>query len=93
MMPPEPPSRRAAGVANPDAPQAEQPDADEATQRTESADTPAGFLGGLFARHPHAWMATALSVVFVLLGTGSVFAGSLMASGAPAEQNTPAPHS
>ena len=36
-------------------------------------------------------MATALSVVFVLLGTGSVFAGSLMASGAPAAQNTPAP--
>jgi serine-type D-Ala-D-Ala carboxypeptidase/endopeptidase (penicillin-binding protein 4) len=57
----------------------------------EAANHPAGFLGGLFARHPRAWMATALSVVFVLLGTGSVFAGSLMASGAPAELNRPAP--
>ena len=55
------------------------------------APRPSGFLAGLFTRHPRAWVATALSVVFVLLGTGSVFAGSLVGSGAPAETHRAAP--
>ena len=55
------------------------------------APTPSGFLAGLFTRHPRAWVATALSVVFVLLGTGSVFAGSLVGSGTPAEAHRAAP--
>jgi serine-type D-Ala-D-Ala carboxypeptidase/endopeptidase (penicillin-binding protein 4) len=55
------------------------------------APTPSGFLAGLFTRHPRAWAATALSVVFVLLGTGSVFAGSLVGSGTPAEVHRAAP--
>ncbi|HUG51399.1 MAG TPA: D-alanyl-D-alanine carboxypeptidase, partial [Terrimesophilobacter sp.] len=55
------------------------------------APRPSGFLAGLFTRHPRAWVATALSVVFVLLGTGSVFAGSLVGSGTPAETPRAAP--
>ena len=55
------------------------------------APRPSGPLAGAFTRHPRAWAATALSIVFVLLGTGSVFAGSLLASGTPAAAPQAAP--
>ena len=55
------------------------------------APRPSGPLAGAFTRHPRAWAATALSIVFVLLGTGSVFAGSLLASGTPAAVPQAAP--
>lgn len=37
-------------------------------------DKPSGLLGAI-ARHPQAWLFSALAVLFVLLGTGAVFAG------------------
>lgn len=38
-----------------------------------------GGLAALIARHPNAWLFSALGVVFVLLGTGAVFAGTALA--------------
>lgn len=36
--------------------------------------------GGPFAKHPRAWLAGALGVAFLLLGTGAVFAGAAIGS-------------
>ena len=36
---------------------------------------------GPFAKHPRAWLAAALGVAFLLLGTGAVFAGAAVGSG------------
>ena len=78
MTPPEEPtSRRAARAPN--------------DRVQDGAPAPSGFLAGVFTRHPRTWVAAALSVVFVLLGTGSVFAGSLVGSGTPAEVHQAAP--
>ena len=38
-----------------------------------------GGLAALIARHPNAWLFSVLGVVFVLLGTGAVFAGTALA--------------
>ena len=49
--------------------------------------TATAALGGLFAtikRHPNAWLFSALGLVFVLLGTGAVFAGVAVGSPSPA---------
>jgi len=43
-----------------------------------------GGIASLFAKHPNAWLFSALGVVFVLLGTGAVFAGSSFAPEATA---------
>lgn len=47
-------------------------------------------LAALIAKHPLAWLLGALGVVFVLLGTGAVFAGVAVAS-APVAAPTTAP--
>jgi D-alanyl-D-alanine carboxypeptidase/D-alanyl-D-alanine-endopeptidase (penicillin-binding protein 4) len=49
-----------------------------------------GGLAALIAKHPLAWLLGALGVVFVLLGTGAVFAGVAVAS-APVAAPTTAP--
>ncbi|MFC0681987.1 D-alanyl-D-alanine carboxypeptidase/D-alanyl-D-alanine-endopeptidase [Lysobacter korlensis] len=53
------------------------------------AGTPGGLLGTVRA-HPTAWLASVLAVVFVLLGTGAVFAG-VAAGTLPAPTPTPTP--
>ena len=53
-----------------------------------------GGLGSVFGKHPRAWLFGALGVAFVLLGTGSVFAGMAFASSrvtAPTAAATTAP--
>lgn len=59
------------------------------------AGTPAGKSGGfgaLLRKHPTAWIVSASAVVFLLLGTGSVFAGVAWASrGEAAPASTPSP--
>ncbi len=52
-----------------------------------------GFAA-IVARHPNAWMFSALGVIFLLLGTGAVFAGAAFGAAAPvtaATSNTPTP--
>ena len=63
-----------------------------AAAKPDGQNNPAG-PGGLratFAKHPLAWLLGALGVVFVLLGTGAVFAGVAVAS-APVAVPTKAP--
>ncbi|HEY4152197.1 MAG TPA: D-alanyl-D-alanine carboxypeptidase [Pseudolysinimonas sp.] len=53
-----------------------------------------GGLAAVFRKHPRAWLFGALGVAFVLLGTGSVFAGMAVASSrvaAPTAAATTAP--
>ncbi len=47
----------------------------------ESAGAKRAGLGALIARHPNAWLFSALGVIFLLLGTGAVFAGIAVGSG------------
>ena len=42
--------------------------------------TPRTGLSGVIGRHPTAWLVSALAVVFLLLGTGAVFAGAAVGS-------------
>lgn len=42
-----------------------------------------GERTGLFAKHPRLWLAGALGVGFLLLGTGAVFAGAAVGDGGP----------
>ena len=42
--------------------------------------TPRKGLSGLIAKHPAAWLTAALAVVFLMLGTGAVFAGAAVGS-------------
>jgi D-alanyl-D-alanine carboxypeptidase/D-alanyl-D-alanine-endopeptidase (penicillin-binding protein 4) len=60
----------------------QQPETRRAARRSSGALT-------AFRRHPVAWLTAALSVVFVLLGTGAIFAG--MAVAAPKPVVTPTP--
>lgn len=54
------------------------------------ATRPGGGILALLRKHPLAWLISAGAVVFVLLGTGSVFAGVAWASrGEPAPVDTP----
>ncbi len=51
-------------------------------------------LGAMIARHPNTWMFSALGVIFLLLGTGAVFAGVAVGSGdavAAVVSETPTP--
>ena len=50
--------------------------------------TPRKGLSGLIGKHPTAWLVSALAVVFLLLGTGAVFAGAAVGS---ANAGPPAP--
>ena len=47
-------------------------------------------MGAVFAKHPTAWLVSAAAVAFVLLGTGSVFAGVAVGS-TPEAVSTPKP--
>ncbi|MHB1172697.1 MAG: D-alanyl-D-alanine carboxypeptidase/D-alanyl-D-alanine-endopeptidase [Lacisediminihabitans sp.] len=51
----------------------------------------AGGLAAVIAKRPQAWLFSALAVVFVLLGTGTVFAGITLGSGAVAAVPSAAP--
>lgn len=55
------------------------------TPQPEGAPPATGGLRALIAKHPTAWLASALGVVFLLLGTGAVFAGIAAGSGSAAE--------
>ncbi|MDZ4045980.1 MAG: hypothetical protein U1E32_09415, partial [Rhodoglobus sp.] len=46
-----------------------------------------GGLAALIRKHPNAWLAGALGVAFMLLGTGAVFAG--IASGSRTPESAP----
>jgi D-alanyl-D-alanine carboxypeptidase/D-alanyl-D-alanine-endopeptidase (penicillin-binding protein 4) len=62
----------------------------EAGGSPEDAPTPrSGGLGALIRKHPNAWLAAALAVVFMLLGTAAVFAG--IASGSGPVEAAPVP--
>ena len=51
----------------------------------KSGDAPAkSGLAGAIAKHPNAWLASALGVAFLLLGTAAVFAGVSAGSGTSA---------
>ena len=50
-------------------------------QPAGSATDDGGSGTGPFAKHPRAWLAAALGVAFLLLGTGAVFAGAVVGSG------------
>lgn len=59
-----------------------------------SEGRPPRGLAATIARHPNAWMFSALGVIFLLLGTAAVFAGVAVGSVVPAalvESHTPAP--
>lgn len=62
-------------------------------ESTPSPDSPApagkGGIAALIARHPSAWLASALAVVFLLLGTAAVFAG--ISSGTGPVEAAPVP--
>ena len=57
---------------------------------TKPAAARSGGISALIAKHPNAWLFSALGVVFVLLGTGAVFAGSAFAP-TPAVAVAPSP--
>ncbi len=57
--------------------------------REGAAKPPSGGLRGLIAKHPRAWLFSALGVVFLLLATGAVFAG--IASGSSQAAGVPLP--
>jgi D-alanyl-D-alanine carboxypeptidase/D-alanyl-D-alanine-endopeptidase (penicillin-binding protein 4) len=75
------------------------PSADASTTAVEVDENgnPVAPKGGLFAairKHPTAWLFSTLAVVFVLLGTGAVFAGVAVGSTPPpssAPEETQAP--
>ena len=53
----------------------------EAREKADTAANPVrGGLGAVFRKHPLAWLLGAIGAVFVLLGTGAVFAGMAVAS-------------
>jgi D-alanyl-D-alanine carboxypeptidase/D-alanyl-D-alanine-endopeptidase (penicillin-binding protein 4) len=84
----QPTSRREArdkAAAKPD--RRKNPAGSDGSGATESSAT---GLRATFAKHPLAWLLGALGVVFVLLGTGAVFAGVAVAS-APVAVPTKAP--
>jgi len=68
--------------------------APEAGGQKNPAGPAGGGLRALVSKHPLAWLLGALGVVFVLLGTGAVFAGVAVAStpaAAPTTKATTAP--
>jgi D-alanyl-D-alanine carboxypeptidase/D-alanyl-D-alanine-endopeptidase (penicillin-binding protein 4) len=91
----QPISRRAAREAAAPAPRrGTRPKASKREPSTDAGgETPRG-LGAFFAKHPTGWLIGAIAVVFVLLGTGAVFAGVSVGSAAavlPSATPTPEP--
>ncbi len=71
----QPISRRAArDAAAPGSRGSRQKPPKQRDSRDDEGGKPRG-IGAFFARHPVAWLTGAIAVVFVLLGTGAVFAG------------------
>ena len=68
-----PRSRREARESAAAAGEPVRPAADSRRDRPEPGER--GGIAGVIAKHPRAWLATALATAFVLLGTGAVFAG------------------
>jgi serine-type D-Ala-D-Ala carboxypeptidase/endopeptidase (penicillin-binding protein 4) len=90
----QPMSRRAAREAAASAPRrgarTKPANASSAASGDPEGEASKGGLGALFAKHRMAWLAGALAVVFVLLGTGAVFAGVTVGSqAAPVPTVTP----
>jgi D-alanyl-D-alanine carboxypeptidase/D-alanyl-D-alanine-endopeptidase (penicillin-binding protein 4) len=91
----QPISRRAAREAA--APAARRGSRQKSAPPGDGADAGAAKprgIGALFAKHPTAWLTGAIAVVFVLLGTGAVFAGVSVGSAAavlPTATPTPDP--
>lgn len=82
----QPTSRRAAREA---ASGASRRKPERSSENVPDGEKPRG-IGALFAKHPTAWLTGALAVVFVLLGTGAVFAGVSVGSvAAPVPTPTP----
>ncbi len=83
----QPPSRRSA--RKPDGPKRGKAQAADAATTAVVVDengNPVAPKGGVFAairKHPTAWLFSTLAVVFVLLGTGAVFAGVAIGSTPP----------
>jgi serine-type D-Ala-D-Ala carboxypeptidase/endopeptidase (penicillin-binding protein 4) len=74
-----PPSRRASRSS---APAAKAPRAPKAPKPAVDPADPTARTGP-FAKHPRLWLAGALGVAFLLLGTGAVFAGAAIGDGGP----------
>ena len=53
------------------------PGAQPGTTTVTEESTEKTGIAAVFARHPRAWLAGALGLAFVLLGTGAVFAGEI----------------
>lgn len=71
-------------MSQPEAPQSRRAARDSLNTKPAKAPKPAGDGVGPFAKHPRAWLAAALGVAFLLLGTGAVFAGAAIGgSGGP----------
>jgi D-alanyl-D-alanine carboxypeptidase/D-alanyl-D-alanine-endopeptidase (penicillin-binding protein 4) len=70
---------------SPDAPPTEALTRRAAREAASAPRRPAsGGLGALIRKHPRAWLASALGVAFLLLGTAAVFAGIASGSDGPA---------
>ncbi|MBX3194079.1 MAG: D-alanyl-D-alanine carboxypeptidase/D-alanyl-D-alanine-endopeptidase [Schumannella sp.] len=66
------------------------PKAQRAPKADGDVDAPKGGILGAIRAHPTAWLVSALTVAFVLLGTGAVFAGVAYGSTSAAAE-TPEP--
>jgi D-alanyl-D-alanine carboxypeptidase, serine-type, PBP4 family len=84
-------AREAASVSRRKARPAASPVSGEAAPQPEGEGPKGGGIGALFAKHRTAWIAGALSLVFVLLGTGAVFAGVTVGSRQAAPEPTVTP--
>lgn len=67
----------------------DQPEATSRRAARESSPAPRGGIAAIIARHPRAWLFSALGVVFLLLATGALFAG--IASGSRQAEGVPLP--
>ena len=72
-------------MSQPAAPQSRRANRDSAKAKPAARKPAAPKDGtpgvGPFAKHPRAWLAAAIGVAFLLLGTGAVFAGAAVGSG------------
>lgn len=91
----QPISRRAAReAAGPASRRGSRPKPSKREPATDADGEKPRGIGALFAKHPTGWLIGAIAVVFVLLGTGTVFAGVSVGSAAavlPSATPTPEP--
>jgi D-alanyl-D-alanine carboxypeptidase/D-alanyl-D-alanine-endopeptidase (penicillin-binding protein 4) len=87
-------ARKSGGPKRGKSPAAEAPPAAVVVDENGNPVAPKGGLFAVIRRHPSAWLFSTLAVVFVLLGTGAVFAGVAVGSTPPpssAPEETQAP--